>query len=311
MHQRVLAALIAAAACAVAAPASGGEPVTREDRTAEAPRFPASVDELSAPRLPPPFVLPELSHSGWDLGVAWLVGLAAPARDDRRTSALGIARASAEGDLGFPRRLYIGGAVPFASALAPDGTSGSKTVLGNVELHARVVFPLPSWLAFGAVFGLVLPTARYDRGTAAHEAAMTAASLEPTDAVQFRPDAVAFRPGMDVRVLRGPFVVQVRQGIDVVLDTSGRAVTFGRFLGHGGIRVRKDVELSIEGTQLYAFDERVRDDRRSALTLGPGARLLLGGVDVGAAVVTNVFAPLSPALDHFVAARISLVAHLE
>jgi hypothetical protein len=305
-----------AIACSSAAPARADEvakpaPPPREDHSADAPRFPTSVDELSAPRLPPPFVMPELSHPDWDLGLSWLLGFAVPEQAERPTSALGLARATAEGDVFFPRRLYVGGTLPFASALAPDGTSGSKTVLGNVELHARVVFPLPSWLAFGAVFGLVVPTASYGHDTAAHQAATAAAALEPTDLVHFRPDTVAFRPGMDVRVLRGPFVVQARQGIDVALDTSGRAVTVGRFLGHAGIRVQKDIELSLEATQLYQFDERVRDDKRTAMTIGPGARLLLGGVDIGAAVVTNLFAPLSPAVDHFVAARISLIAHLE
>lgn len=256
-------------------------------------------------------MLPELSHPDWDLGLSWLIGVAAPERADRSTSALGLARVTAEGDVIFPRRLYVGGTVPFASALAPDGVSGSKSVLGNVEVHARVIFPLPSWLAFGAVLGFVIPTAGYDRDTAAHEAATAAATLEPTDLVHFMPRTFAFRPGMDVRVLRGPFVVQARQGIDIALDTAGRVVTVGRFLGHGGIRIHKNVELSLEATQLYQFDEQVRDDKRSAMTIGPGARLLLGGVDLGAAVVTNLFAPLSPALDHFVAARISVLAHLE
>ena len=282
-----------------------------EDHSAEAPRFPSSVDELSAPRLPPPFVLPELSHPDWDLALTWLVGLATKEQANRPASAFGIARASAEGDLIFPRRFYIGGTLPFAAALAPDGESGTKTLLGNVELHGRVVFPLPSWLAFGAVLGFVIPTARYGKGTAADDAATEAAALEPTDLVLFRPDTFAFRPGMDVRVLRGPFVVQARQGIDIALDTSGRAVTVGRFLGHVGIRLQKDVEVSVEATQLYQFDERVRDDKRTAMTIGPGARFLLGGVDLGAAVVTNLYAPLSPALDRFVAARISLIAHLE
>jgi hypothetical protein len=315
MRRRIVAAVAIGSLVPALASAAAPAPVSRpkkDDRTAEMPKFPASVDELSAPRLPPPFVLPELSHPSWDVSVGWLVGVAAPARADHVSPALGLARATAEGDVIFPRRLYVGLTLPVASALAPDESSGTKTVFGNVEAHVRVVFPLPTWLAFGGVLGIVAPTSRYDHGTGAEAASTMAASLEPTDAVHFAPDAFAIRPAMDVRVLRGPFVVQARQGVDIVLDTGGgRAVTSGRFLAHVGLRLKRDVEVSIEGTQAYFFDERVSDQRRAAVTIGPGARLSLGAVDVGAAVLTSLFEPLSPDIDRFVAARLSVVAHLD
>lgn len=284
----------------------------KDDRTAEMPKFPATVDDLSAPRLPPPFVLPELSHPSWDVGVGWLVGVASPSRPARTAPALGLARLTAEGDVVFPRRFYLGITLPFASALAPDGTAGVKAVLGNVEPHVRVVFPLPTWLAFGGELGILVPTARYEAGGAAATSSNMAASMEPTDGIQFAPETFALRPAVDVRVLRGPFVVQVRQGVDIVVNTSGgRTVTAGRFLGHGGLRIRRDVEISIEATQAYSFDDRASDQHRSAITIGPGARLSLGAVDVGAAVLTNVFAPLSPDIDRFVAMRLSVIGHLE
>jgi hypothetical protein len=318
MRRRIVAAAaisIGASLVPAQASAAAPGPVSRpkkDDRTAELPKFPASVDELSAPRLPPPFVLPELSHRAWDLAFEWLVGVASPVRTERASPALGLARVTAERDVVFPRRFYHGLTVPFAAGLAPDASSGTKTLLGNVEAHVRVVLPLPTWLAFGGVLGIVAPTSRYDHGTGAEAAATAAASLEPTDAVHFATDAFAIRPAMDVRVLRGPFVVQARQGIDVILDTAGgRAVTTGRFLGHVGLRIKRDVEVSIEGTQAYFFDERVSDQRRAAVTIGPGARLSLGAVDVGAAVVTSLFEPLSLDIERFVAARLSVVAHLE
>ncbi len=311
---------VVAAVCALSPAAFAGEPSgtsaapagpPKEDRSAELPRFPASIDELSAPHLPPPFVLPELSHPDWDLAVGWLVGVGTSERADRPTSALGLLRLSAEGAVVFPRRFYIGVEAPFAGGPSQDGTGGTKTLLGNVDLHARVVFPLPSWLAFGAVMGLTLPTAQFKRDTAASEAALAVAALEPTDLVQFKAQTIGFRPAMDMRLLRGPFVFQARQGIDVALDSSGKAATVGRFLGHIGVRIRNDFELSIEATQLYQFDERVSDDKRTAMTIGPGARLLLRNVDIGVAAVTNLYAPLSPALDQFVAARVSLIVHRE
>lgn len=316
---------MASLACAIgarSAPASAAEPPAasqqvpetvpaKEDQSAELPRFPSSVDELSAPHLPPPFALPELSHPDWDLAVSWLLGFGTAERADRPTSALGLLRLSAEGAVAFPRRFYLGVDVPFAGGPSQDASGGTKTLLGNVGIHARVAFPLPSWLSFGAVFSFVVPTATFDRDTAASEAALAVAALEPTDLVQFKAHTLAFRPGMDVRVLRGPFVVQARQGLDIALDSQGRATTFGRFLGHVGVRIKQDFELSLEATQLYQFDERVRDDKRTAMTIGPGARLVLRGVDLGAAFVTNLYAPLSTALDSFAALRISLIAHLD
>lgn len=289
------------------------------------PRFPVSIDEISAPRLPPPFSMPELSHPDLNVALGWMVGSASaaspvagatgasPAGGGARSSpSLALARATIEGDVLLPRRLYVAALVPFASALSPDAATGAKTVLGNIEGTVRIVFPLPSWLAFGAGLAVVAPTARYERGSGTHAAAEQAASMEPTDAVHFTPDAFALRPAMDMRVLRGPLVVQARQGIDVVLDTEGgRAVTVGRFLGHVGFRVASTVELSVEATQAYLFDERVADRRRTAMTVGPGARWSLGPVDVGAALMTSLFDPLSPTIDRFLAARISLIAHIE
>src|SRR4029079_8670604 len=130
-----------------------------------------------------------------------------------------LARASIEGDLIFPRSLYFGATVPFASALAPDGASGAKTALGNVEGHVRVVFPLPSVLAFGAELGVFAPTATFERNSGAAAGAMAAASLEATYHVHLVPNEFALRAPMDARFLRGPVVIQARQGLDIVIDS--------------------------------------------------------------------------------------------
>lgn len=305
---RALTSLALLAVLLRAPPAAADEP----DAAPVGPK-PSSIDELSAPRLPAPFIMPDLSHEAWDLGIGWLLGIATARRDGGTSPVLGLARASVEGDIVLPRRFYVGATLPFATALAPDGsTTGAKTVLGNVEVHARIVFPLPSWLAFGAVFGVAAPTARFDKESGARAAATLATSLEPTDAVYFQPDAIALRPAMDMRILRGPFIVQARQGVDVVIDgATGRTVTTGRFLGHVGVHMNRDLEVSFEVTQIYLFDDKVSDSRRTAITLGPGVRFSLGSVDIGAAVVTSLFAPLSNDIDRFLALRISLVAHLQ
>ncbi|MDB4944589.1 MAG: hypothetical protein JWP97_4123 [Labilithrix sp.] len=298
------------------APAAGvtvtqrdGAPLV-EDRSAELPRFPSTVEELSAPRIPPPFVLPELSHPDAQLAITWMLGVGTPEDPSKPRSTLALGSASFEGSWIFPRRMYFGVTLPFASALAPDGT-GSKTLLGNVELHARVIVPLPTWLAFGAFLGVVAPTSIYEPGSSAHAASLDAIALEPTELPHFTPQQVTLRPAVDLRVLRGPFVVQARQGLDIGIDFDGRSRTYGRFLGHVGVLIKHNFELSLEATQLYQFDERTPDDKRTAMTIGPGARILLHGVDLGLGAVTNLFAPLPSALDHFYALRISLIPHLD
>jgi hypothetical protein len=137
------------------------------------------------------------------------------------------------------------------------------------------------------------------------------------------------RPAGDLRILRGPFVVQGRHGLDVLIDDAGReaARVAGRFLVHAGLLLRRDLEISMEATQYYFFASddksagpsspetvfadvyRISDDHRSAVTLGPGLRLAYRDVDVGASLITNVGVPLSPVTDHFVALHLSLVGH--
>ena len=116
------------------------------------------------------------------------------------------------------------------------------------------------------------------------------------------------------------------------------ARTAGRVLAHAGIAPVRSLELSVEATQVYFFftEEpaapvdpslpaeqrealeranaareryRISDDRRTAFTIGPSIRLSFPDVDVGLGFVTNLFSPLSPALESFVAVRTSIVAH--
>ncbi|HVH44857.1 MAG TPA: hypothetical protein VM925_21035, partial [Labilithrix sp.] len=228
---------------------------------------------------------------------------------------------------------------PVAWALPPDGglapgevgaPGGMSTLFGNLEAHVRVVFPLPTWLESGLVLGVVTPTSTFDRAKrATRSAAEAAAAVDPTNYVHFLPERVALRPAGDLRILRGPFVVQARHGVDVLIDDAGieSAKVAGRLLGHVGYLARRDLEVSIEASQVYffasdekvngaptpekAFAERYRisDERRAAFTIGPALRLSYRDADVGVAVVTNLDQPLSPAVSSFVGVRVSVIGH--
>jgi len=283
-------------------------PTARAD---EAPRVTRPVFDVETPRVPAPFIVPEVSHPDPFVGVSWIVGLGAPSESGRPLSAVGSLRLSAETDVGIMRRLYVGVTYPIAAALPPDGSGGTKIVAGNIEGHVRVTFPQPTWLAAGAALGVVAPTATFDRSGAAQVAATAAASFEPTDAIYFAPGAIALRPSFDVRIVRGPFLVQARQGLDVTLDVAGLRVaqTNGRLLGHFGVRARKDLEVSIEAQQLYLFGSNVPDKHRNALTMGPNIRYSAFGMDFGAGIITNVFSVLSPALTQVVGLRLSVLSY--
>ncbi len=298
------------------------------------------VGGLVVPRLPAPFLLPELMHPRLDVQMDWFVGRLSPESSSRSAAVAAIARPSIEATILAPRRLYVGATYPFASALPPDGglapgeagqPSGRRTILGNVEGHIRAVFPLPTRLEIGFILAVVAPTSAFNRADRPNRSAVDAvSSLDPTNYVHFLPDRVGLRPAGDLRIVRGRFVFQGRHGIDILIDNEGidRAKVAGRLLGHVGFLARPDLELSVEASQIYFFTSddkvmgepsaerafaekyRVSDARRSAFTIGPALRLSFRDVDAGVALVTNLGDPLSPAAAGFIGLRISLVGHV-
>jgi hypothetical protein len=312
------------------------------------------VNVLAQPRLPAPLVLPELTHPRNDVALTWTVGRGATDYSDRPTSGVALVRAWFESSVFSRRRIYTGVTWDYASALAPDKgidlddalpaprTTGMTGGFANVEGHVRGVFPITEGLAFGFGMGAVLPTSIVGRDGPSRSAMLAAASLEPTDYIHFEPGRYGIRPWGDLRIVRGAFVLQARQGFDVTFDNAGieRSRTAGRILMHAGFALTRAFEVSVEATQVYFFfteppeeltpEEaslppaeraaaerrlaareryRISDDRRTAFTIGPSLRLSFPMVDLGLGLVTNLFNPLSPALDSLIAARVSLVAH--
>ena len=291
-------------AFALFAPASA----RAEGDRADAPQLASLQDPLVVPKLPPPFAVPELTHPAFDARVDWTLGSAA-------STSMGLLAPSAEARLGVLRRGYFGVAWPFAAAAA-DGAD-AKVVSGNAQAYARFVFPMPSFLSASAGVGVALPTARWAHGSPAQAAAVAAASLEPTELVALTPDAVALRPVVDFRFVRGPLVAQIRDGLDFALDTATdyRLRTTGRLLAHVGVLASPDVEVSLEAQQQYFlgngdhYGAPVNDAKRSALTFGPGVRFAFRDVDLGLATTTNIGSPLADAFGRFVAVRLSMITH--
>jgi len=302
----------------------------------EVPRYATTSDRT----LPAPFVLPELSHPRMDARLDWFIGRIAPELPSRPTAIAAIVRPSFEASILVPRRLYVGLAWPFASALPPDGglapgeagePSGRRVLLGNIEGECRLVLPMPTSLEIGFHLGVVVPTSPARSDVRADRSAIHAVStLDPANYAHFAPDRVGLRPAADVRIVRGPIVFQGREGLDFLIHAEGteRIKVAGRLLAHLGYVPRRDIELSIEATHLYflssedritgeltperafAAKYRISDGRRSATTIGPAVRFSLRDVDVGASLVTNLGDPLSPASVGFVVLRVSVVGHI-
>ena len=300
---------------------------------------PAFAEDHSIPRLPAPFLVPDLTHDRFDAQLDWTLGRLTPERGDRPGAFGGILRTSIETGI-LPRRLYLGTTLPIASALPPDGglapdeqarPGGVRTLVGNIETHIRAIFPLPSMMEIGFVLGVVAPTATFDRGFRPNRSVAEAvASFDPTSYVHFLPGRVGLRVAGDARLVRGPFVFQGRHGFDVLIDDQGidSARVAGRLVGHVGFQITPTLLAGIEGSQIYFFasdDEivgtaspenafaekyRISDDHRASFTVGPTLRYAARDFDIGAALVTNTQRPLSPATDGFFAFRFSLVTHI-
>ncbi|MBX3226070.1 MAG: hypothetical protein KIT84_29155 [Labilithrix sp.] len=299
------------------------------------------TEATSPPRMPAPFILPDLAHSRLDVGVDAIVGRLSAIPGVARTSAPAtLVRPAVEANVFVPRRVYLGLAYPFGTALPLDGglvegeaarPAGMRRFSGNVEAHVRTVFPLPTWLEIGFVLGVVVPTAVFDRGYRPNRSAVeSVSSLDPTGYAGFLPGRFALRPAGDLRIRRGPVVFQGRHGLDILLDNQGieKAALVGRLLGHLGYLARRDVEVSLEASQVYflasddkvttgtgpeiAFADRyrVRDGNRSSITIGPAVRAMTRHFDYGFAFVTNLGDPRSPVADGFIGLRFSIIGHV-
>lgn len=305
---------------------------------ANPPRF-VSIDPPAPPQVAP-FLLPDLAHPRTDLHLDQIFGwlTPSPAIAGRTSSFAAIVRPSFEANI-RNRKLYLGFTYPIGMALPPDGglvpgeagrPGGMHTVIGNVEAHVRANFSLPMNLETGFVLGVVAPTATFDR-TARSNVSIGSAigSLDPTNSVHFEPGRVALRPAADVRIRRGILTVQVRHGLDIIIDDDGieSARIAGRLLGHVGVLVRPDLELSLEASQIYYFASdqarastapadvfantyRITDAHRAAFNYGPALRYATRALDIGGALVVSAGDPLSPVTDRLIGFRLSFAAHV-
>jgi hypothetical protein len=244
-------------------------------------------DVPSAPRAP---TLPELTHAETEGTFEATAGAILPNGSGAITHAF-VQRLTVEVPLGL-RRWYVGAEYEFAA-------SGGRAISGNLELEGRTLWATRTGLAFGGGLGLIAPTARFDGTGPAAQTAFAAATVRPWDVAFFVPSAIGARPFVDVRAIDGRFVVQFRQGLDLLTTTNSWDpeiyATVGVYLGY---KANHRIAAGIEAFEAYAIDvPHVTDGNRAAVVISPNVRLVLPFVEPAISAFTNIGTPLQGAND--------------
>ena len=260
MRSRVLHAL--RVGCCVASPAGGA-------RADEA----VFDDPYDVPRAPRPPTLPELTHSELTATLETTAGAILPEPGPgayRRTAyvqRLGVEVPRRAAALVRGARLRGGGGRRAASVPASSA--------GNVQLQGRT--------ALGDADGArvrrgIRPRAAHgdrelDRPGAGRRGRAARGHAPPVGRELLRGRLVRLRPFVDVRALDGPFVVQFRQGLDVMVSTASDRQAGPLRDGRRLLRLARDAACwpsGLEAFEAYAIDvpgrrrRRPRDGRRVA-----------------------------------------------
>lgn len=263
-------------------------------------------DPYDVPSAPRPPTLPELTHSDLTATLETTAGAIRPNAGDDMTHGF-VQRLGVEVPLAL-RRWFVG--LDYEVA-AGDADGAFRVVGGNLQLQGRTVWATRTGLAFGGGFALGLPTATASSTdpTPAGAVALHAASLRPWDVSFFEIDSWGLRPFVDVRALDGPFVVQFRQGIDLMVSTGSydTQALFGTAGVYFGWQATPYVATGLEAFEAYAINVRgVSDGARSTVIASPNVRLVLPWIEPAISAFTTIGTPLQGASQQVWGFRLAL-----
>ncbi|WP_437286969.1 hypothetical protein [Sorangium sp. So ce406] len=208
-----------------------------------------------------------------------------------------------------PRKWFVGAVHDSAAASVP-GVARS-ILLGSPELYGRGVWSSARGLSSGGGFGVVIPVPR-DVSPQEAEVLRTARVVRPWDETRFRDLTLTFRPWFDMRHITGPFIFQLRQGLDWSLVVRGlrsgerrtdiRAHTAFYF----GYRIARPVGVGLELWEVYQLTEGLPDDRRATFAISPSVRFILANVQPALSVLLPIATPLRGDVASYYAARLSV-----
>ena len=259
-------------------------------------------DPYDLPEAPRPPTLPELTHPEVEGTIEETVGALTPAAG--ATVGTMVQRANVEIPLAA-RRWFLGSTYEIAGG-EPPGGGVPRAIGGNVDFYGRTVWATRTGLAFGGGFGLTLPAAHFGRVGDAQKVALAAATLRPWDLPFYQEEFFALRPFFDVRDVDGPFVVQLREGIDWSFDT--RQLPVFRMAAISALYVGylfPYLGAGVEAFEYYFLDYPVDEDKRAAFVVSPSLRFMTPYLQPALSFLTNVGTPLFGTADHFWGVRLA------
>lgn len=315
---RVSARLVVALAALLAAPrAVAAPPVVDAPAPPVAPADPPPPaaapleDEDSVFDAPAPPTLPALTRRDLTFTFEYTAASIETERSSIGAGAAAYAGFShAELELPLvPRKWFLGAAHDVANAAVPG--VGRGLLFGSPELWGRGVWSSVRGLASGGGLGIVIPVP-HDLSRGGGEVLRTARVVRPWDASYFNDLTLTFRPWFDMRHITGPFIFQLRQGIDwsvVVRDLAPgerRTDLAVRAAFYFGFRVAQPVGIGLELWEVYQLTADVPDDRRAAFVISPSVRFILPLVQPAISVLVPIATPLRGDVESYYAARLNV-----
>ena len=255
------------------------------------------LDFPPAPRAPS---IPELTHETVDVTIEAAAGTFGSGRaaseggeQGQRASSI-LSKVTAELPL-YKRRFYGGASYLFLFGDAAGQAVPSSIVSGNAEIFARGVWASPYGLSMGGGLGFVVPIASTAPGSPEAAVASTATGLRAWDAPLFAQGSIALRPSVDVRALEGGFVLQFRQGLDFIFDTSGglRLLAGSAFL-YAGYQATDFLAAGLEVCEYYVISGAQSDLSRASFYFAPTLSWTRGIVQPSLSVYQTFGTPLDP-----------------
>ena len=267
-------------------------------------------DPYVLPDAPRSMSLPELTHPDMEWTSTSTVGVLHSLRDPAvgaHTTPTFVQSLAVEVPIGL-RRWFAGAEYKLAGGQPPEVGGVPQLVGGNFELYGRTVWATRTGLAFGGGLGFLPAIASFARAGSGADVALAAATLEPSDYAFFQPGVHTLRTFVDVRDLVGPFVIQLRQGLNWSLhasDLSAGGVTAATTL-YLGWRVAPSVGVGIEASELYLLDSTVPDSRRAHFTVAPSVRFVAANVQPALSAFAAVGDPLYDGADSVWGLRVAI-----
>ncbi|PIE06067.1 MAG: hypothetical protein CSA75_01465 [Sorangium cellulosum] len=272
-----------------------------------------SDDPYQLPDAPLPATLPDLTHRGVAALAAFtFASVKLPLQlNGKAYERVGLTTEQIEVETALAnRRWYAGISQAFAQGGTLSGDEGAALV-SNPEIWGRALWASRAGLAYGGGFGLVLPIIDHEqqRGPSVKG---TMRVVHPWDFPLFSGRALAFRPYIDVRVIDGPILLQLRQGMDVLRSFSdeekiSETTLTSRTTLYLGYRPFDSFGGGLELWEVYFVRAPgVADNQRAVFSVSPCLRWMTPVVQPAISGLFPIGTPLFNQAESYWALRLSL-----